>query len=265
MTFQGLPVTNVELEPALNERQSRIVEQVEQQGFVTIDALARDFAVSAQTVRREIIRLDELGVIQRFHGGAGRRGSGERMSYELKQTQSADLKRRIGLAMAGVIEPGQAIFLDVGTTAEAVATAILGLERLTIVTPSGSVARILAANTALDVVITGGRVVGPDCSMVGPLALKAVEAYRFDWSIISCSGIDEAGAVLDFDADKIALKQTAMGLAGRKVLVADSTKFGRSALSLLARIEDFDLLVTDKPPPANVSRLLGRNGLHIAS
>jgi DeoR family transcriptional regulator, glycerol-3-phosphate regulon repressor len=254
-------MTDLEIEPTLNERQSRIVEQVESQGFVTIDALARDFAVSAQTVRREIIRLDEMGVVQRFHGGAGRRGSGERMSYELKQTQAADLKRRIGLAMAGVIKAGQAIFLDVGTTAEAVASALLEHQSLTVVTPSGTVARILAASTALTVIVTGGRVVGPDISMVGPLALQCVRSYRFDWAVISCSGIDDTGTALDFDAEKIALKQTAMALAGRKALIADSTKFGRSALSLLSRIEDFDLLVTDKMPPKPIHRLLPQSGL----
>lgn len=249
-------MTDSEIAQALNERQSRIVEQVESQGFVTIDALARDFAVSAQTVRREIIRLDEMGVVQRFHGGAGRRGSGERMSYELKQTQAAETKGRIGDAMAGIIEAGQAVFLDVGTTAEAVATALVNGPRLTVVTPSGAVARILSASGGIQIIATGGRVSGADGSMLGPIALRTVRTHRYDWAIIACSGIDERGAVLDFDADKIALKQAAMDMSAKKVLIADAMKLGRGALGEVAHVSDFDLLVTDASPGSAFGRWL---------
>lgn len=251
-------------ETALNERQARIVERVDQQGFVTIDALARDFAVSAQTVRREIIRLDELGVLQRFHGGAGRSGSGNRLSYADKQHREADLKARIGVAMAAALSPGQSVFLDVGTTAEATAQALCAIERLTIVTPSAANARILAANPALEVILTGGRIVGPDLSMAGAVALRTVASYRFDWAIIACSGIDAIGAVLDFDAEKIAIKQRAMEMANRKALIADSTKFSRSALIEIAGIGAFDLVVTDTRPPREIVDRLSTDGLLLA-
>lgn len=233
----------------LNERQALIVERVQHQGFVTIDALARDLSVSAQTVRREIIRLDELGVVQRFHGGAGRTGSGERLSYEIKQTREAEEKRRIGVAMAAMVKPGQSVFLDVGTTAEATAAALLTLPSLTIVTASAANARILAANPRLEVVLTGGRMVGPDLSMAGPIALRTVSTYRFDWAIIACSGIDQDGMVLDFDAEKIAVKQCAMEKAGKKALIVDARKFARSALLEVANIGEFDFVVTNEALP----------------
>jgi DeoR family transcriptional regulator, glycerol-3-phosphate regulon repressor len=258
-------MTDIDAGYALNERQSRIVERVDAQGFVTIDALARDFAVSAQTIRREIIRLEELGVVQRFHGGAGRKGSGERLSYELKQTQAADLKRRIGAAMAGIIRDGAAVFIDVGTTAEAFASALLLHQRLTVVTPSAAVARILAGNSGINVVATGGRVVGPDLSMVGPIAQRTVAGFRFDWAVISCSGIDARGDILDFDADKIALKQTAMQVAGKCALIADSTKFGRNALLGMGHIGEFDILATDATPPKSVRHMLADGRVLVAS
>ncbi len=250
--------------PLLNERQSRIVERVEQQGFVTIDALARDFSVSAQTVRREIILLDELGVLQRFHGGAGRNGSGERLSYEAKQTHELDAKQRIGLAMASLVEEGRSIFLDVGTTAEATARALLQHKTLTVVTPSATIARILSANSGVEVILTGGRILGPDLSMAGPIALRTVSGYRFDWAIIACSGIEAEGAVLDFDADKVALKQCAMGVAGRSALVADSAKFGRKARLELCRIEAFDLLVTSEALPEDLAAHVSPGRLVVA-
>ncbi|MGL4974326.1 MAG: DeoR/GlpR family DNA-binding transcription regulator [Bosea sp. (in: a-proteobacteria)] len=242
--------------PPLNERQSRIVERVEQQGFVTIDALARDFSVSAQTVRREIILLDELGVLQRFHGGAGRNGSGERLSYEAKQTRELDAKQRIGTAMAAIVTEGQSIFLDVGTTAEATARALLQHKALTVVTPSATNARLLSTNVGIEVILTGGRILGADLSMAGPIALRTASAYRFDWAIIACSGIEAEGAVLDFDADKVALKQCAMSVAGRSALIADSAKFERKARLELCRIGAFDVLVTNEAPPKELAALL---------
>jgi DeoR family glycerol-3-phosphate regulon repressor len=251
-------------ETHLNERQAQIVALVEQQGFVTIETLAKDFDVSAQTVRREIIRLDELGFIQRFHGGAGRRGSGERLSYEAKQHRDQDLKARIGRAIAAHIQSGQAIFLDVGTTAEAVARALCDHGRLTVITPSAANARLLAGVPGIDVIVTGGKVVGPDISMVGPIAQATVSQYRLDWAIISCSAIEEDGTVLDFDADKIALKRLAMTMARRKALLADHGKFSRSALLSLGTIEAFDLLVTDSAPPDGIQTLLGDERVVVA-
>jgi DeoR family glycerol-3-phosphate regulon repressor len=242
----------------LNERQTLIVDRVQGQGFVTIDALARDLSVSAQTVRREIIRLDELGVIQRFHGGAGRAGSGERLSYEVKQTREAAAKRRIGVAMAGMVRAGQCLFLDVGTTAEATAVALLALPSLTVVTASAANARILAANPRIEVILTGGRMVGPDLSMAGPIALRTVSSYRYDWAIIACSGIDAEGMVLDFDAEKIAVKQCAMEKAGTKALIADSGKFARSALLEVAEIGAFDVVVTNEALPETLAQTLSK-------
>lgn len=250
--------------PQLNERQARIVERVEQQGFVTIDALARDFSVSAQTVRREIILLDELGVLQRFHGGAGRNGSGERLSYEAKQTRDLDAKQRIGTAMAALVAPGQSVFLDVGTTAEATAKALLQHKSLIVVTPSATNARILSANAGIEIILTGGRILGHDLSMAGPIALRTVSGYRFDWAIIACSGIEAKGAVLDFDADKVAVKQCAMGVAGRSALVVDSAKFSRNALLELSRIEQFDMLVTNESLPKALALRMAPDRIVIA-
>jgi DeoR family glycerol-3-phosphate regulon repressor len=260
---KSMPASSLD-ETNLNERQAQIVALVEQKGFVTIETLAKDFDVSTQTVRREIIRLDELGFIQRFHGGAGRRGSGERLSYESKQNRDQDLKARIGRAIAKRIMPGQAIFLDVGTTAEAAARALADHGRLTVVTPSAAIARLLAGTQGIDVVITGGRVVGPDISMVGPIAQATLAQYRLDWAIVSCSAIEEDGTVLDFDADKIALKRLAMTMARRKALLADHGKFSRSALISLGGIDSFDLLVTDAAPPDSIASLLGEGRVAVA-
>jgi DeoR family transcriptional regulator, glycerol-3-phosphate regulon repressor len=202
--------------------------------------------------------------VQRFHGGAGRAGSGERLSYEVKQTREAEAKRRIGIAVAAMVRPGQSVFLDVGTTAEATATALLALPSLTVVTASAANARILTANPGIEVILTGGRMVGPDLSMAGPIALRTVSSYRFDWAIIACSGIDADGIVLDFDAEKIAVKQCAMEKAGTKALIADSGKFARSALLEVADIGAFDFVVTNEALPEALAGQVTPRGIHLA-
>ncbi len=251
----------------LNERQALIVAQVREQGFVTIDKLAQDFSVSAQTVRREIIRLDSLGLLKRFHGGAGRLEGQVRFSYADKQSLETAGKERIGRAMADEVGDGQSVYLDVGTTAEATARALTQRTRLTVVTNSMVCAGILGRRPGIEVIVTGGRVVGPDGSLSGPAALQTLRRYRLDWAIISCSGFDGDAAVLDFDADKIAVKQLALTLARQSALVADGTKFARSALIEVAPLADFSVLVTDKVPPLYVSDALSLAGqrLRLAS
>jgi DeoR family transcriptional regulator, glycerol-3-phosphate regulon repressor len=156
------------------------------------------------------------------------------------------------------------VFLDVGTTAEATAAALLALPSLTVVTASAANARILAANPGIEVILTGGRMVGPDLSMAGPIALRTVSSYRFDWAIIACSGVDTDGMVLDFDVEKIAVKQCAMEKAGTKALIADSGKFARSALLEVADIGAFDFVVTNEALPEALAGQVPPKGIHLA-
>lgn len=108
----------------VNARQERILALVRGRGFATIEALARELDVSAQTVRRDIIRLDEAKLLQRFHGGAGLRDSAVRMGYAEKQILAADAKASIARALADLVPDGASVLLDVGTTVEAVARAL---------------------------------------------------------------------------------------------------------------------------------------------
>jgi DeoR family transcriptional regulator, glycerol-3-phosphate regulon repressor len=249
----------------LNERQSLIVDRVNEHGFVTIETLAKDLDVSAQTVRREIIRLDDAGLIQRFHGGAGRSQSAERQSYQTKLNQQADLKRRIGAAMAAELRDGQCVFLDVGTTVEAVARALADRRDLTVVTCSLAVAQIVQALGTHKVVVSGGTLAGPDGSLVGPQALTVVENFRFHWAVIACSGIDEEATALDFDAEKVAVKKAAIKRTRNAALVADSSKFLRPAVTVIAPIASFAMLVTDTRMPPSVSAHVGEARIKIAA
>ncbi|MGU3494276.1 DeoR/GlpR family DNA-binding transcription regulator [Xanthobacteraceae bacterium A53D] len=267
MSQTGQPAKTAATEaasPEVSARQQNIVQRVHEQGFVTVETLARMFDVSTQTVRRDIIRLDEAGLLQRFHGGAGRPETTTRLAYSQKQAAAPDAKRRIALACAALIPHGSSVCLDVGTTVEAVAHALLEHRRMHVITTSVGAASILGGSQVGDVVVTGGLMRGADGSLVGEAAISTLNTLRLDTAIIACSGFDDAdGAVMDFDVLKVATKKAMIAQSRRVILVADASKFARSAL---VRVTDFDavsILVTDAPPPEHLAQRMLEAGCRI--
>lgn len=248
---------------SLTSRQREIVGIVRTHGYATLDDLARRFGVSTQSVRRDVIRLDELQLLQRFHGGAGPADGTVRLSYGEKQSVAAEGKARIGQATANLIPNGSSVFLDVGTTVEAVARALADKRQLRIFTTSLPCALAFAGREEIEVFVIGGILRGVDGSLVGDLALEAVRRFRFDIAVIGCSGFDDDGSVMDFDLHKITIKRVAAELSRRAILVADSSKFNRSAVVRVAGLSDFSTLVTDGSIPAELEKLAGTEGVEI--
>lgn len=241
---------------ALTERQSAVISIVAGQGFATIDALARHFGVSAQSIRRDIIRLDAAGLLQRFHGGAGVREQAVRLGYAEKRVISAEAKERIGRAAANLVADGAAVFLDVGTTVEAVARALKQRDSLRVFTASLPAAALLAGRAGIDLFVLGGAVRGADGSLAGEATVAAIRRFRFDVAVIGYSGFDEDGALMDFDIEKVAVKQAAMARSRQTIAVGDASKYARSALVRVAPPSALDTLVSDAAPRAPLRKLL---------
>ncbi|MGO4404796.1 DeoR/GlpR family DNA-binding transcription regulator [Bosea sp. RAF48] len=233
----------------LTPRQREILTLVQELGFTTIETLADRFGVSAQTVRREIIRLQAGNFLQRFHGGAGLASGGIRSAYAQKLTIAPEGKQRIGKAVADLVPPGASVFLDVGTTVEATARALLRKPGLRVVTASVSVAQIFCSGGVFDVVVTGGTTRGANGSLVGHAAITSIMGFRFDYAILGLGGFDDDGAPMDFDLEKIAVRQAAISRARRTIAVADHTKFEQVGTARVAAAEAFSLVVVDAEPP----------------
>ncbi|MGJ3262701.1 MAG: DeoR/GlpR family DNA-binding transcription regulator [Salinarimonas sp.] len=236
------------VEDGATGRQREILAVVEARGFATIEDLARQFDVSAQTIRRDIIRLDERGLLQRFHGGAGLAELRRRPDYAEKQTIHLAAKEHIGVRAAAAVPRGAAVFVDVGTTAEAAARALATRVDVRVFTNSLAVAAILGAAEGPEVRVLGGQLRGPDGSLVGAEALEALARLRLDTALIGCSGFDDDGAPMDFDPDKVALKRLAVARARESFVLADATKSAREALMRIAPADAFVALVTDRAP-----------------
>lgn len=230
----------------LTERQSRILERVADIGFVTIEGLAEEFGVSAQTVRRDIIRLSQTGRLQRFHGGAGPVVEAARLDHRAKRSIATTEKQAVGRIAAAAIPDRATLFLDVGTTIEACARELARRPGFQVFTNSMRAA--MAFDPAEHAVhVLGGRMAGRDGSLVGEDVVLALQGIRLDVALIACSAVDPAGRVMDFDLSKIAVKRAAMHAAARSVLAATASKFGRTALATIAPLEHFVTIAT--PPP----------------
>lgn len=233
-------MNRVEPLSAFSPRQREILALTERNGFVTIESLAEEFGVSAQTIRRDIIALADAGRLQRFHGGAGVTGQAEtlRLDHGQKEQLSVEEKLRVAQAAAACVPDGASLFLDVGTTVEMAAKALNARPGFRVFTNSMRAALAFDPSRH-DVNVIGRRVAGRDGSLVGEETMLALQGLRLDYALIGCSAVDAEGRVMDYDLSKIAVKKVAMQAARKSLLLATPSKFGRSALSTIAMLSDF--------------------------
>ena len=237
-------------------RQSKIVDLVRGQGFVSIEALAQNFMVTPQTIRRDINNLSKEGLVRRHHGGAGLPSSVENVEYTTRKMFALSGKIRIARLLAMHIPNEASLFLDIGTTTEEVAKALLDHDRLRVITNNLNVAIIMCENERFEVIVTGGAVRGRDRGLTGESTIDFIRQFKVDYGVISVSGIDEDGTLLDFDYHEIRVGQAIIQNSRKVFLVADHTKFGRQAMVRLCNIREVHALFTDQMPSPEMREML---------
>ena len=248
---------------ALNPRQLAMLKTVREHGTLKTEALAEQFHTTLQTVRRDISRLSEAGVIERFHGGVRVIDSSTRnTAYADRQRTHAEAKQRIAQTVAAAIPPGSSLFMNIGTTVEAVAHELLHHQDLRVITNNLHVARILSANPHCEVVVAGGTVRHEDLGVVGESALSFIRQFKVDIGLIGISGIDSDGALRDFDMREVMVARAIVEQSRQVWLVADGSKMGRPAMIEMAPIKAVHTVFTDTPPDAAFERLLRDWGVH---
>jgi DeoR family glycerol-3-phosphate regulon repressor len=237
-------------------RHAQIVALVRQRGFVTIEKLAQQFDVTVQTIRRDLTQLAEEGKVQRFHGGAGLPSSVENIDYSTRKVLNLAEKKRIAQLVAREIPDHSSLFINIGTTTEAVARELLEHQDLRFITNNLNVALILAAKPEFKVMVAGGTVRSRDGGIVGQSTNDMIAQFRVDVAIIGISGIDDDGTLLDYDYDEIRAAQAIMDNARQVFLVADHSKFGRRPMVRAGSIAGVSALFTDQPPPPRIAELM---------
>ncbi len=227
-------------------RQSSIIELAKTRGRVNVEDLARHFDITPQTVRRDLGELCDSGKLVRVHGGALYPTTNENLQYEKRRMIASDAKSAIGRATAGIIPNESSLFINIGTTTEAVARSLMEHRNLLVVTNNINVANILRASPTAEVVLSGGVVRHSDGALVGEAAVDFFSRFKVDFAVIGASAIDEEGSLLDYDMREVRVAQAIIANAQSVILVADATKFQRSAPMRIAHISQVDTFVIDK-------------------
>lgn len=234
---------------ALSFRQGGILEIARTEGRVGVEDLAVRFGVTLQTIRRDLGDLADAGLLDRVHGGAVVRAGVVNTAWAERQRQNAKAKAAIGAACAALIPDNSSLILNIGTTTEAVARALLGHRNLTVVTNNLNVANILAASDSCEVMVAGGALRRSDGGLVGELTAQFFAQFKVDFAMIGCSALDADGDVLDFDLAEVQVTRAILRQGRRRVLVADASKLARQAPVRVGSLADLDAVVTDRALP----------------
>ncbi len=240
-----------------NPRQLQLLEEVRTRKSATVEQLAETLGVTLQTVRRDVQRLAEQGLVMRFHGGVRMPNSTvENLAHTQRETLHAEGKARIARAVAAQVPHGCSLILNIGTTTEAIARALLHHRGLRVLTNNLNVAAILSGNPDCEVIVAGGVVRKRDRAIVGEAAVDFIRQFRVDIALIGISGIESDGTLRDFDYREVKVAQTIIEHAREVWLAADHSKFNRPAMVQLATLEQIDRLFTDAAPPEPFPSLL---------
>ncbi len=243
----------------LNPRQTQLIDAVRLQGPVSIESLAERFGVTLQTVRRDVQRLAEAGLLARFHGGVRLPGSTtENIAYRQRQAMQSEGKQRIAKAIAQRIPNDCSLIMNIGTTIEAVAHELRSHRGLRVITNNLHIAAALSTNRDCEVIVAGGVVRSADQGIVGEATVDFISQFKVDMALIGISGVESDGTLRDYDYREVKVTRTIMAHAREVWLAADHSKFNRPAMVELGHLRDIDVFFTDQAPPANYSDLLSQ-------
>ena len=249
------------------ERHRRIVAELARATFVTTDDLTTLLGVSHETVRRDLALLEQRGELARVHGGATalRSPVGEEASFTERRDAHLGEKRAIGRAAAALVEPHQTVVIDVGTTALEVARALPADHVGVIATPSLLVATEVSTRPGVEVLVSGGRLRGGDLACSNAQTVEFFTDLRADLLFLGSGGVAPYG-LTDFHLDEVATKRAMLANAARRCVLADSSKFGRTAAHRVCRLRDFDTLLTDTDDcPPDLASALREAGTRVVS
>ena len=246
------------------ERQRQILDSLTGSGRVAVAALAAQFEVTTETIRRDLDQLAERGLLDRVHGGAvARRTTAVEPDLEARRITNLEAKRRLALAAARLLpaDPHAAVLLDAGSTTGELLPHLSG-RRGPVITNAPAIAQGALVHTDLAVHVLPGRVRPATEAAVGSATVDAIRLLHPEIVFLGCNGLGPEGFTTP-DPDEAAVKSAMAASALRRVVLADSSKFGATHLVAFAALGDVDALVTDTEPPAELRTLLDEAGVEV--
>jgi DeoR family transcriptional regulator of aga operon len=241
-----------------HQRYNRILEILAAEGQVDVDDVAERLGVSTATVRRDLGDLADQQLLARTHGGAVPSASSYDLPLRYKSARQASEKQRIGAAAAALVEPGQVVGMNGGSTCMEVARALAlrsdlipvgGGGGVTVLTNAMNLASELLARPQIDLVLTGGAARRQSFELIGPMAEASLEGVLLDMTFLGVDGVDAALGACGHHVGEASVNRRMAAAAGRVVIVADATKLGRRAFARICPASEIDVLVTNEEAP----------------
>jgi DeoR family fructose operon transcriptional repressor len=246
------------------ERRRRILERMRSGEAVKVADLSAELGVSEVSIRRDLRELERSGLLARTHGGAlPAEGTTTEPTFAEKTTRNRAEKIAIARLAASLVQDGESIILDAGTTTREIARQLRQRRNLTVITNAFHVAAELGDCPGIEVIVTGGAVKGNTLALVGPVAEQTLEGINVDRVFLGANGIDLERGITTPTQLEAAVKRKMIAAARQVILVADHTKFGKVAFATIGPITRAHVLVTDQGLDPQAARELTARGVQV--
>ena len=230
----------------VHERRSQIVEMLKHERTLKVNSLVSEFNVSIETIRRDLEYLEENGFLKRVYGGAVRQGAfSDEPSYNTREVENLEAKKAIAIEAAKLIENGDTVFFDIGTTCLEVAKLLSDKKDLIILTISLMIAKELTDFPGCRVFVLGGELRQGELSVSGFLTQDNLNLFYADKAIIGAGGITIESGITDYHPEEASIRRLMIGRSKYSIVVCDSSKFGVTAMNSICPLDAIGVLVTD--------------------
>ncbi len=229
------------------ERRARLMRLINENGYVQVTDLVDEFEVSSVTIRRDLEIMENEGLLIRKRGGAIRRNQGVTMElpYIIKQVQNVDIKKRIAETALNMIDDGDSIILDSGSTTFELAQQLVTKTRISVVTNDLYIATKLAANPDTNLICTGGVARSNVFSLQGAIAESCIRNLRVEITFLGADAIHPDGGIYNVNIDEVPVKHAMIESAPKVVLLVDSSKFEVCGFAKICTLSQIDTVITD--------------------
>ncbi len=248
----------------LETRWKEIMNIINKKGKVTVNQLKDLLYVSEATIRRDLSKMDQLGLIERVYGGAiAPQTSNREISIYLRSQRAIREKRKIAEATLQFIKPNMTLFADSSSTVGYVLKLLTDLSGISVITNGLNNALIIAENTTADIYLLGGKVRSKSNSIHGGRAMQDIQNFQADIILFSCSGISETGRISEASADQAWIKHEMLINAKKRILLIDHFKFNQDYMSKICNYNEVDIIITDQRPNDNIVNVIKKHGISL--
>lgn len=246
----------------LNERQMNIAEIIEKVGSVRVTYLSKKYNVSDETIRRDLEKLEDVGILKRVHGGAVFRGfkEGKEIPVMMRTRINSQEKDMIAKKAAEFVEDGDIIAIDASTTSLCL-TKYIKDKNITVITNTIPVALELLDAKQVQVILIGGFLTSESISLVGNKAEEMIKDYHVDKFFFSCRGVDFKRGVSEIHEQQASIKKQIISITDELFLLVDHSKFSEKSLISICDLKDVDYVITDNKVPIETINKLNNLGI----